>query len=141
VHEPAAVGDLAAGCARGFTAFSVLQYLDGSELHALLALAGEKLSTGGTLILGDVIPPGVGLRNDLREFLPRRLTMATVAERLWSAATLLASPYRSIRSRNALTIWSDEAMTSALNAAGFDAQRFPNIGHDPARVTWVGRKR
>ncbi|MCP4868878.1 MAG: class I SAM-dependent methyltransferase [Proteobacteria bacterium] len=141
VHDLASIADLEPASAQGFTAFSVAQYLTEAEFAALLALARDKLKAGGALVLGDVIPPGTGLREDLRDFLPRTITPRTLAERLWSTATLLASPYRAIRARHALATFTDEAMTSLLQAHGFSAQRIPNIGPNEARVTWVARKR
>ena len=141
VHDLRSVRNLAPCSAHGLSVFSVIQYLDPSEFDALLALAADKLTGGGTVVLGDVLPPGTGLREDLRDFLPRQLTARGVAERVVSTVTLLRSPYRAIRARHALATFTDEAMTAALDRHGFDAQRIPNIGPNTARVTWIGRKR
>jgi len=122
-------------------AFSVLQYLADEELDALLALAQAKLLPGGTLILGDIIPPDLTLARDLGDLLPRAWSPRRLAEHLWSVGTLvLGGRYLATRRSQPLRTWSEEDLRARLLEAGFEAERLPNIGPNKARMTWLGRK-
>ena len=51
------------------TVISVLQYLTEHELTAALSVWLRKLKPGGALVIGDVIPPDVGMVSDTRALL------------------------------------------------------------------------
>ena len=51
------------------------------------------------------------------------------------------SDYRTIRSQLGLTTYAAPEMAALLAAAGFDAvEPLPNLGHNPHRMTFAGRK-
>ena len=54
----------------------------------------------------------------------------------------LFSDYRKLRSRLGLATYSQPDMQIILEGAGFTAERrYPNLGHNQARMTFVARPR
>jgi hypothetical protein len=52
----------------------------------------------------------------------------------------LVSDYPSLRTKLGLTCYGEAAVIEKLAAAGFSATRLPaNIGHNPARMTFLAR--
>ncbi|MFC4172323.1 class I SAM-dependent methyltransferase [Microvirga sp. GCM10011540] len=119
---------------------SLLQYLSLEELRGLLKLWHGKLKTDGRLILADVIPPDVSPVTDAKAL----LSFAWKGGFLKSAALGLArtafSEYRKIREEIGLSQYTQEDIVDLLEEAGFSAERMErNIGHNPARMTFMGR--
>lgn len=119
---------------------SVAQYLSSSELSALLVLFRRLLRPGGLLLIGDVVPHHVSPLTDSVAL----LNFAAANGFLWAAiAGLLRtalSDYRRLRSTLGLTLYSPAEIEAKLEAAGFAATRAPaNVGHNPARMTFLAR--
>ncbi len=119
---------------------SLVQYLSLDEFRALLKLAHDKLKGDGRLVLGDVIPPDISPVTDAMAL----LSFAWQGGFLRSAATGLArtafSEYRRIREEVGLAQYSAEEIVDLLEDAGFEPQRAErNLGHNQARMTFVGR--
>jgi SAM-dependent methyltransferase len=119
---------------------SLVQYLSLDEFRALLKLCRVKLKSDGKLVLGDVIPPDINPLTDAKAL----LSFAWRGGFLKSAATGLArtafSEYRRIREEVGLAQYSEEEIDDLLDDAGFVPERAErNIGHNQARMTFVGR--
>jgi SAM-dependent methyltransferase len=119
---------------------SVAQYLAPAEADAIFALFRRLLKPDGRLVVGDVIPPDVGLATDAAALL--RLA---AREGFFTAAVLglvrtALSGYWKLRQQGGLTHYDERAMTAKLQAAGFAAAReLKNIGHNQARMTFLAR--
>jgi SAM-dependent methyltransferase len=119
---------------------SLVQYLTLDEFRALLKLMHRKLKADGRLVLGDIIPPDVSPLTDAKAL----LSFAWQGGFLRSAVTGLArtafSEYRKIREEVGLAQYSDDEIIDLLQDAGFVPERAErNLGHNPARMTFVGR--
>ncbi len=119
---------------------SLVQYLSLDEFRALLKLAHGKLKRNGRLVLGDVIPPDISPVTDAKAL----LSFAWQGGFLRSAVTGLArtafSEYRKIREEVGLAQYSEEEIVDLLDNAGFEPERAArNLGHNQARMTFVGR--
>jgi SAM-dependent methyltransferase len=120
---------------------SLLQYLPQAELTALLAVWHTKLKPGGHLVLGDVIAPGTGALTDVRALLGFAWQGGFLTAALVGLARTALSDYRRLRQELGLTTHEPADMLARLRAAGFDARRHPrNLGHNQARMTFIGRK-
>jgi ubiquinone/menaquinone biosynthesis C-methylase UbiE len=123
------------------TLISVAQYLSRYELNEALHLWLAKLKPGGKLVIGDVIPPDVGMVTDTRALLSFAFSggflMAAVAGLIRTAF----SDYRKLREKLGLSMYEAGAMELLIAKAGFaDVRQIDNIGHNPARMTFVATK-
>jgi SAM-dependent methyltransferase len=120
---------------------SVAQYLTAAEADTLFRRFRTLLKPSGTFVLGDILRPNVSALTDAIALL--RLGAANgffVAAVLGLLRTLLSDYWR-LRQATGLTRYGEDAMIAKLSAAGFAAQRAPdNIGHNPARMTFVARR-
>ena len=87
--------------------------------------------------------PAGGLGGDRRDgaaALCRARTAFSSPRSLGLARTVALTDYWRLRSNLGLTRYGEAAMLGKLDAAGFSAQRAPaNIGHNPARMTFLAR--
>jgi len=121
---------------------AVAQYLTAAGTGALFALFHKLLKPDGLLVVGDVIPLGVGAVDDARALLRFGRGNGFLLAALWALLRTFASDYRRLRSRLGLTRYAEAAMIEKLSAAGFAAQVAPaNIGHDQTRKTYYARPR
>jgi SAM-dependent methyltransferase len=142
VRSPDEVATLPAGSLDTIVMHSVAQYLGPEELDALLADFRRLLGDEGMLILGDVLAPDVSAWHDVIALLRFAAAHGFLGAALVGLVRTLASEYPSLRSHLGLTRYSEAAMVEKLAAAGFSASRAPaNIGHNPARMTFVARPR
>ena len=119
---------------------SLVQYLTGDELRALLALWRSKLNADGRLVLADVIPPNVSPLTDAAALLSFARRGGFLGAALVGLARTALSDYRKIRNALGLSQYSQAEMIDLLKAGGFAAERHPdNIGHNPARMTFVAQ--
>jgi SAM-dependent methyltransferase len=141
VRSPEEVAELPAGSLDIVVMHSVAQYLTPGELDARLALFGRLLRSDGLLILGDIIPPDVSAATDAMALL--RFAGANgffIAAVFGLARTVALTDYWRLRSNLGLTRYGEADIVAKLEAAGFSAQRAPaNIGHNPARMTFLAR--
>ena len=123
------------------TIVSVAQYLDESELGAIADLAHDKLKPGGRLLVADVIPPDLSPIEDARALLAFGWQGGFLFAALSGLVRTFFSDYRALRAENPLTTYDDADMRELLTAHGFAAVRAPeNIGHNQARMTFVGTR-
>jgi hypothetical protein len=117
---------------------SVVQYLSAAEFSRLLASARDKLSCEGCLVLGDIVPRHVSPLRDAMEL----LRFAVANGFLLAAAVGLVksslSSYPRLRREAGFLQFDEAEMLRQLEQAGFVAERrYPNIGHNTARMTFV----
>jgi SAM-dependent methyltransferase len=120
---------------------SLLQYLSQEEFLDLAETAFDKLQPGGRLVLGDVIPPGLGPLADAAALLRFGWEGGFLVAAVKGLVRTAMSDYRRLRQELGLTTYDEEEMITLLHAAGFEARRHqPNIGHNQGRMTFLARK-
>jgi SAM-dependent methyltransferase len=140
-RSPEEVAALPAGSFDVIVMHSVAQYLTPRELDALIADFRRLLAAGGLLILGDVIAPHVAAATDAMALLRFAAANGFLGAALIGLVRTLASQYWRLRWRLGLTRYSEAAMIEKLAGAGFCARRaVANIGHNPARMTFLARR-
>ena len=135
--------DIAAMPARSLDAVvlhSVAQYLPPETLDALLATFRRLLRESGVLIVGDVVPPHVSAFTDAAALLRFGAANGFLRATLVGFARTLLSDYWRLRSQLGLTRYDEAAMIAKLAGSGFSGRRASaNIGHNPARMTFIAR--
>jgi SAM-dependent methyltransferase len=119
---------------------SMTQYLAPAELDHVLALWHRLLAPGGTLIVGDVIPPDAGALTDVSALLRYAAANGFFLAALWGLARTAVSPYSRLRSRLGVTRYTQADFLQKLKSAGFGGERLPrNLEHNSARMTFRAR--
>jgi SAM-dependent methyltransferase len=140
ILAPDGVADLADSSFDLIVVNSLLQYLSLDELRALLKLWRSKLKSGGKLVIADVIPPDVSPVTDAKALLSFAWQGGFLTSALLGLARTAFSEYRKIREEIGLSQYSEEEMADILEDAGFEPKRAErNLGHNPARMTFVGQ--
>jgi SAM-dependent methyltransferase len=139
---PADVETLPDGSFDLIVANSMTQYLEPAELDRVLALWRRLLAKGGTLIVGDVIPPDAGTVTDVVALLRYAAANGFFLAALLGLARTALSPYSRLRSRLGVTRYTQAAFMAKLTAAGFTGERLArNLEHNSARMTFRARPR
>jgi SAM-dependent methyltransferase len=116
---------------------SVVQYLSGGELDALLRRARALLKPGGELILADVIPPDSGALDDIGSLLGSAARHGYLLAALGGLGAAFFSDYRRLRRDLGLARHAEAEMLGLLRAHGFAAERAPwNVGFSAKRMTF-----
>jgi ubiquinone/menaquinone biosynthesis C-methylase UbiE len=119
---------------------SVAQYMTPAELDAALALFRRVLKPTGTLVLGDILDPGVGMATDVMALMKLGARHGFLIDAMRGLVRTALSDYRRLRTSIGLRSYSEAEMLAKLAAAGFTATRAPaNVGYNPARMTFVAR--
>jgi SAM-dependent methyltransferase len=119
---------------------SVAQYMTPGELDVAFAVIFRLLKPGGTLVLGDILRPEVGMGRDVLALLKFAGTHGFLKDAFYGLASTALSDYRQLRTRIGLQRYGEAEMVAKLAAAGFTASRaHQNIGHNPWRMTFVAR--
>lgn len=138
VITPSAVEAMPDGSFDLIVANSVIQYLSRPELEAWLATWRRTLSPGGKLVLGDIVPRGVGPLMDaaaLLKFANKHGFLVAAAGGLVKTAL---SDYRRKRAELGLLQLDEAEIVALARQAGLYAGRHAlNLGHNPARLTIV----
>jgi SAM-dependent methyltransferase len=120
---------------------SVLQYLDLDEIRALLARWHALLRPGGRLVLGDIVPEGLGMFSDITALLRFARRHGYLGTALRSLMRTLASDYGRLRRELGLSTFTSTAMAVMLVDARFVPHRHhPNLGVNPQRMTFVATR-
>jgi SAM-dependent methyltransferase len=120
---------------------SVLQYLARDELRRLLDRWHAQLRPGGRLVLGDVIPPGIGPLSDSLALLAYCRRHGHLLPAIRSILATALSDYRRVRRALGLTSYDEVEVRHLLDSHGFTVTRHPrNLGVNQARMTFVGRR-
>jgi SAM-dependent methyltransferase len=121
---------------------SVAQYLTPKELDAQLAVFRRLLKPDGMLLLGDVIPTEVSAATDALALLRFGAHAGFFFAALFGLARTVFSDYWSLRSKLGLSRYDERAIIEKLQSAGFAVVRATdNVGHNPARMTFLARPR
>lgn len=122
---------------------SLVQYLTRDELMALLREWKTKLKPGGLLVVADVIRPDAGPVTDALALLTFAWSGGFFGAALLGLVRTAFSDYRKLRASLGLATYAQEAMEALLRDAGFTAvrRRAENLGHNPARMTFVAQVR
>jgi SAM-dependent methyltransferase len=119
---------------------SVAQYLSADELDTQFVLFRRLLKPDGLLVLGDVIPTDVSAATDALALLRFGAAQGFFFAAVLGLLRTAFSSYRSLRSRLGIARYDQPAIMQKLRAAGFAPQRaVDNIGHNPARMTFLAR--
>ena len=118
---------------------SVIQYLTPAEFDHSLALWRRLLTPNGTLIVADVIPPGVGTATDVTALLRYAARNGFLLAALAGLARTALSPYRKLRRTIGIAQYTQGEFLEKLAAAGYVAERLPyNFEHNPGRTEIPG---
>jgi SAM-dependent methyltransferase len=140
VRSPEEVAKLPEGSFDVVVMHSVAQYLTPEELDGVLAVFRRLLPRDGLLILGDLLPPHVSAATDAFALLRFAFANNFLRAAIVGLMRTLASDYWRLRSQLGLTRYSESAMIEKLAGAGFSSHRErANIGHNPARMTFLAR--
>jgi len=140
ILAPEQVAGLADGSLDLVVVNSLLQYLSLDELRGLLKLWRAKLKSDGRLVIADVIPPDVSPVTDAKALLSFAWHGGFLKSALLGLARTAFSEYRRIREEIGLAQYSEAEMIDILQDAGFEPERAArNLGHNQARMTFIGR--
>ncbi|MGO9135089.1 MAG: methyltransferase domain-containing protein [Methylovirgula sp.] len=124
-----------------FVCHSIFQYLSPEECRKIAALAAKKLKLGGKILVSDVMPPHVDTVADSMALLDFAYRGGFFFAALRGLALRSFSKYGRLRSRVALTTFTIPDMLRLLSIEGFEARRLEqNIGHNRARMTFIGKR-
>lgn len=138
VISPQEFEHLAPGTIDLIVANSVVQYLSASQFAHFLAVARDKLSSAGRLVLADVIPRRIGPLQDATQLMKFAAANGFLLAAGAGLVRSFFSNYRQVRQRLGLLQFDEAEILQALSQAGFAAQRrHPNFGHNACRMTFV----
>lgn len=140
VLSPDAVSAMPDGAFDMIVANSVIQYLSRSDLEAWLSTWRRVLSPMGKLVLGDIVPRGVGPLVDAAALLRFANQHGFLVAAAGGLVRTALSDYRRKRSEYGLLQLDETEIVSLAREAGFAAGRHSrNLGHNPARLTIVAK--
>jgi SAM-dependent methyltransferase len=120
---------------------SVVQYLTRDQLRGLLSQWHQQLRAGGRLVIGDVIPPGIGALSDSLALLAYCRRHGHLLPAIRSILATALSDYRRVRHALGLTSYDEAEIRDLLGSHGFALTRHArNLGVNQARMTFVGRR-
>lgn len=139
VMSPEQLGEIPPASLDFIVVNSVLQYLSRADLDSLLATWRQLLKPDGQLLIADVIPHDVGPLTDVIALLKLGAQNGFFIASFFGLARTFFSDYRKTRATLGLSHYSEAEMLAILSAAGFNAhRRQPNLGHNQARMAFVG---
>ena len=119
---------------------SVAQYLTPAELERTLALFHRLVKPDGAFVLGDVVRPDVSALTDALSLLRFGVEHGFFWAALVGLVRTFFSRYWQLRASLGLTRYDEQTVVQRLASAGFSGKRAPeNIGHNPARMTFLSR--
>jgi SAM-dependent methyltransferase len=119
---------------------SVAQYMTPEDLDSAFTLIHRLLKPDGRFVLGDVLDPKVGALADVWALLRSGARHGFLTDALYGLARTALSDYWQLRKRFGLQRYGEADMIAKLRKVGFSARRAPaNVGHNPARMTFVSR--
>jgi SAM-dependent methyltransferase len=116
----------------------LLQYLPQSELKELLATLRPLLKDDGIIVIGDVIPRDRSIFADAMALLSLGFKSGFFIAALYGLVRTFFSKYLILLLERGLRRYDEAEILAILRTAGFVAQRrYPNIGHNQGRMTFV----
>lgn len=142
VLDEDALAALPVGSLDAVVIVSVLQYLSPEALADILGTLATKLTQGGRLVIGDVVPPNLSPVTDAKALLAFAWKGGFLLDAVAGLVKTFFSNYRTLRKSLGLTQWSESDLCALLSRCGLAPQRAAeNIGHNQARMTFVAVKR
>jgi len=137
VLAPEEAKALAAGSLDLVVIHSVAQYLTKPDFAALVADFAQKLKSGGSLIVGDILPNDLSAMTDARALLRFGFEGGFLVPAFVGLVRTALSDYRKIRAQLGLTHYDEAEMLATLEKAGLTARRLEkNLGHNQARMAF-----
>jgi len=116
---------------------SLIQRFSCAELAGFLALWRRLLRKGGSLVLSDIIPPGVGADADMGALLGLGFREGFFLAAVTGLARSVSSPDGWPQSGPGLTFYAEDELLALLEAARLPATRLrPNVGLNPYRMAY-----
>ncbi|MGY2803904.1 class I SAM-dependent methyltransferase [Bradyrhizobium sp. USDA 4506] len=116
----------------------IAEYMKPEELDTAFDVIHRLLKPSGRFVLGDILPPDVGMIRDVLALLRFAATHGFLRHALIGLISIALSDYRQLRNRIDLQHYDANGMIAKLGAVGFNAKREPrNMGHNPWRMTFV----
>ena len=140
VHSLDELRDLPAGSVDLAIMNSVAQYMTLPQLEDAFAVIKRLLKPDGKLVVGDILPPDLGMMTDVMALLRLGAKHGFLWDALVSLVKTALSDYRQLRTTLGLQHYSAVDMLAKLEASGYRASRAKvNIGHNQARMTFVAQ--
>ena len=140
VHSLEQLRDLPAASVDLAVMNSVAQYMTEAQLADAFAVVKRLLKPDGRLVLGDILPPDLGMMTDVMALLRLGAKHGFFWDALVSLVKTALSDYRQLRTTLGLQHYSETDMLAKLKAAGYRSSRAQiNIGHNQARMTFVAQ--
>lgn len=137
VLAPEEAKALAAGSLDLVVIHSVAQYLTKPDFAALVADFAQKLKSGGSIIVGDILPNDLSAMTDARALLRFGFEGGFLVPAFVGLVRTALSDYRKIRAQLGLTHYDEAEMLAVLEKAGLTARRLEkNLGHNQARMAF-----
>ncbi|MEV4625746.1 methyltransferase domain-containing protein [Micromonospora sp. NPDC049523] len=141
VIGPVGLAALAPGSIDLMVVHSVVQYLTPEELDNLLLDAHRLLADDGRLVVGDLVPPQVGLVSDTVDLLRFALRGGFLVDTVRALVRIAVSPYARLRRQHGLRRLTEHEMAAHARRAGLTGQRLrPNLGNNQTRWAFVARR-
>jgi ubiquinone/menaquinone biosynthesis C-methylase UbiE len=138
VHSLDELRELPAGSVDLAIMNSVAQYMTEAQIVDAFAVVKRLLKADGKLVVGDILPPNLGMMTDVMALLRLGARHGFLWDALISLVKTALSDYRQLRATLGLQHYSAPEMVAKLEAAGYRASRAKvNIGHNQARMTFV----
>jgi ubiquinone/menaquinone biosynthesis C-methylase UbiE len=138
VHSLDELRELPAGSVDLAIMNSVAQYMTEAQIVDAFAVVKRLLKADGKLVVGDILPPNLGMMTDVMALLRLGARHGFLWDALISLVKTALSDYRQLRATLGLQHYSAPEMVAKLEAAGYRASRAKvNIGHNQARMTFA----
>lgn len=116
----------------------LLQYLPKIELKELLAILGSLLKDDGIIVLGDICPREQSIFADVAALLGFGFKSGFFIAALYGLVRTFFSKYLMLLLKHGLCRYDEAEILAILRTAGLVAERrYPNIGHNQGRMTFV----
>lgn len=116
---------------------SLVQYLARQDLCGLIDVWRRKLKPDGSLVIADVVPPGVSPAADALALLRFGSQAGFLAAALRGLGRTAVSDYRRVRATLGFATYSEAEFLSLLRESRFEGRRIhPNFGHNQARMAF-----
>jgi SAM-dependent methyltransferase len=140
VVSPIEVADIAAASLDLVVANSLVQYLTAPEFASALRLWRHALKPKGVLLLADVLPKGLSPLTDALALLRFGWQAGFLLAAMGGLVRTALSDYRKLRAELGLASYEEKEMIAPLAEAGFVARRrYPNLGHNQARMAFLAK--
>lgn len=118
---------------------SIAQYIPKPDFARLVDDLAGKLTVGGRLVVGDILPPDLSAITDAVALLRFGWEGGFLFAAGLGLVRAALSDYRKIRSELGLTHYDEADMLATLEKAGLTARRLEhNPGHNQARMAFIG---